>query len=77
MDSNEKCYFKLNDEKTSIEFRSNSKKLCNVVMFTTDPIEKIELDVERDFFMAAEDAKTYGIVDGILDRRPADSVQPA
>ena len=43
LDSNEKCYFKLNDEKTSIEFRSNSKKLCNVVMFTTDPIEKIEL----------------------------------
>ena len=41
------------------------------------PVEKIELDVERDFFMAAEEAKAYGIVDALLDRRPADSVQPA
>ena len=44
---------------------------------TGQPVEKIELDVERDFFMAAEEAKAYGIVDALLDRRPADSVQPA
>jgi ATP-dependent Clp protease protease subunit len=42
---------------------------------TGQPIEKIELDVERDYFMAAEEAKTYGVVDAVLDRRPADSIQ--
>ena len=42
---------------------------------TGQPIEKIELDVERDYFMAAEEAKAYGVVDAVLDQRPADSIQ--
>jgi ATP-dependent Clp protease, protease subunit len=36
---------------------------------TGQPIDKIARDVERDLFMSAEQAKTYGIVDSILDRR--------
>ena len=44
---------------------------------TGQPIEKIELDVERDYFLSAQDAKIYGVVDEVLDRRPADSIQPA
>jgi ATP-dependent Clp protease protease subunit len=44
---------------------------------TGQAIEKIELDVERDYFMAAEEAKAYGVVDSVIDRRPADSIQPA
>ena len=43
---------------------------------TGQAIEKIELDVERDYFMAAEEAKAYGVVDSVIDRRPADSIQP-
>src|SRR6202162_2337635 len=33
---------------------------------TGQPIEKIERDTERDFFMSAEEAKTYGIIDDII-----------
>jgi ATP-dependent Clp protease protease subunit len=33
---------------------------------TDQPLSKIEQDVERDFFMSAEEAKKYGIVDKIL-----------
>ncbi|MGG2092032.1 ATP-dependent Clp endopeptidase proteolytic subunit ClpP [Bacillus sp. S13(2024)] len=33
---------------------------------TGQPIEKIVNDTERDYFMSAEEAKTYGIVDGII-----------
>src|SRR5581483_5605640 len=33
---------------------------------TGQPLAKIEKDVDRDFFMAAEEAKKYGIVDKIL-----------
>ncbi len=44
---------------------------------TGQTIEKIELDVERDYFLSAQDAKIYGVVDEVLDRRPADSIQPA
>lgn len=36
---------------------------------TGQPLERIERDVERDFFMSAEDAKEYGLVDGIMLRR--------
>ena len=33
---------------------------------TGQPIEKIERDTERDFFMSAEEAKEYGIIDDII-----------
>jgi ATP-dependent Clp protease protease subunit len=42
---------------------------------TGQPIEKIERDVERDYFMAAQEAKVYGVVDAVLDSRPEDSIQ--
>jgi ATP-dependent Clp protease protease subunit len=42
---------------------------------TGQSIEKIAADVERDYFMAAEEAKAYGLVDAVLDRRPEETVQ--
>jgi ATP-dependent Clp protease protease subunit len=36
---------------------------------TGQPIEKIEKDVERDYFMSAEQAKEYGLIDQLLERR--------
>jgi ATP-dependent Clp protease protease subunit len=33
---------------------------------TGQPIEKIERDTERDFFMSAQEAKEYGIIDDII-----------
>lgn len=33
---------------------------------TGQPIEKIEKDSDRDYFMSAEEAKTYGIVDEVI-----------
>ena len=36
---------------------------------TGQSVEKIARDVERDLFMSAEQAKEYGIVDQILERR--------
>ncbi|MBT2283568.1 ATP-dependent Clp endopeptidase proteolytic subunit ClpP [Paenibacillus sp. ClWae2A] len=35
---------------------------------TGQPLEKIERDTDRDFFMGAEEAKTYGIIDQVLSR---------
>jgi ATP-dependent Clp protease protease subunit len=42
---------------------------------TGQPIEKIALDVERDYFMNAEEAKAYGLVDSVIDRRQDDTIQ--
>jgi ATP-dependent Clp protease, protease subunit len=36
---------------------------------TGQPIDKIARDVERDLFMSAPQAKDYGIIDSILERR--------
>jgi ATP-dependent Clp protease, protease subunit len=36
---------------------------------TGQPIEKIEIDTERDNFLGAEEAKVYGLVDEVLDKR--------
>jgi len=33
---------------------------------TSQKLDKIEQDVDRDFFMTAEEAVTYGIVDSVL-----------
>lgn len=35
---------------------------------TGQPLEKIERDTDRDFFMTAEEAKEYGIVDQVITR---------
>jgi ATP-dependent Clp protease protease subunit len=42
---------------------------------TGQPIEKIRADMERDFFMDPEEAKTYGLIDQVLNKRagPASS----
>ncbi|RIV28195.1 ATP-dependent Clp endopeptidase proteolytic subunit ClpP [Alicyclobacillaceae bacterium I2511] len=32
------------------------------------PIEKIQEDTDRDFFMSADDANAYGIIDGVIRR---------
>lgn len=36
---------------------------------TSQPLEKIEKDVDRDFYMNAEEALAYGLVDKIFDKR--------
>jgi ATP-dependent Clp protease protease subunit len=33
---------------------------------TGQPLDKIEKDVERDYFMAADDAKKYGLIDEVF-----------
>jgi len=43
---------------------------------TGQPIEKIAADVERDYFMNAEEARAYGVVDAVLDRRLDETIQP-
>jgi ATP-dependent Clp protease, protease subunit len=36
---------------------------------TDQPLDKISLDTERDFYMNAEQAKEYGIIDEIVEKR--------
>ena len=36
---------------------------------TGQPLERIEIDTERDFFMSADEAKNYGLVDKVISRQ--------
>ena len=37
---------------------------------TGQSLEKIRLDSERDYFMSASEAKDYGLIDQVIDKRP-------
>lgn len=37
---------------------------------TGQPLEKIERDTDRDYFLEAEEARAYGIVDQVIAKRP-------
>ena len=40
---------------------------------TGQPIEQIAHDTDRDRFMSSEDARSYGLIDAVLEKRPADA----
>ena len=48
-----------------------TKKKMNELLanMTGQPLEKIERDVERDFFMTSEEARDYGLIDEVLVHR--------
>ncbi len=43
-----------------------------LVLHTGQPLKKIEADTDRNYFMSAEEAKEYGIIDEIMNRRTLD-----
>ena len=45
-------------------------QLNQIMAFHTgQPVEKIQKDTDRDFFMSAEEAKEYGIIDKVIEDR--------
>jgi len=45
------------------------KKCLNeiLVKHTGQPYRRIEEDVDRDFYMSSQEAKTYGLVDEVIE----------
>ena len=41
-----------------------------LVRHTGQPLEKIQKDTDRDYFMSAEEAKEYGIIDEVIYGKP-------
>lgn len=48
-----------------------TKRMLNEILAanTHQPYEKIAADTERDFYMNAEDAKNYGLIDAVVTKR--------
>ncbi|MFB2833221.1 ATP-dependent Clp protease proteolytic subunit [Aerosakkonemataceae cyanobacterium BLCC-F167] len=53
------------------------KSLLNSLLaeLTGQPIKKIEVDTDRDFFMSAQEAKAYGMVDKVINQLPSASTR--
>ena len=68
---------------TDIEIQAKEilylKQLLNqhLARHTGQPLDKIAEDTERDFFMSAEDAQEYGLIDQVINRRPSATNPPA
>lgn len=60
---------------TDIEIQAKEilkmKKLLNEILakHSGQPVEKIQKDGDRDFFMDAMEAKEYGLVDNVMEKR--------
>jgi ATP-dependent Clp protease, protease subunit len=49
------------------EVMATTRRMAEIIAFHTgQPLEKVEHDIDRDYFMTAEEAKAYGIVDDII-----------
>jgi ATP-dependent Clp protease protease subunit len=59
------------DIKIRTEWLLKIKNRLNTILSerTGQPLEVIERDTERDFFMSAEDAKAYGLIDEVMVRK--------
>lgn len=61
---------------TDIEIQAKEilylKKQLNLHLtnHTGQPLERIEEDTDRDFFMSAEEAQEYGLIDEVIKRNP-------
>ena len=59
------------DVQLHAQWLQRTKEKMNRLMseMTNQPLEKIAHDVERDYFMTAEEALAYGIIDKIYQPR--------
>jgi ATP-dependent Clp protease protease subunit len=52
------------------EVLATTRRMAEIIAFHSgQPLDKVERDIDRDYFMTAEEAKAYGLIDDII--RPA------
>ncbi|MGH7157153.1 MAG: ATP-dependent Clp protease proteolytic subunit [Candidatus Saccharimonadales bacterium] len=62
---------KISDLEIDLREGIRLKKLLNGILAknTGQPVSKVEKDVDRDYWMSADEAKKYGLVDKVIDSR--------
>jgi ATP-dependent Clp protease, protease subunit len=56
-------------EVTAREIMTLTSTLTDIVAkHTKQPTEKIRADTQRDYYLSAEEAKDYGLVDAVIER---------
>jgi ATP-dependent Clp protease protease subunit len=63
-------------EITAREFVKLKKELNEIIAtHSGQPVKKVEKDGDRDFWMTADEAKEYGIIDDVLEKNPKKKAQ--
>ncbi|MGC1482033.1 MAG: ATP-dependent Clp endopeptidase proteolytic subunit ClpP [Chthoniobacterales bacterium] len=59
------------DVERQVEFMYKLKRRLNGILanHTGKPIEQVERDADRDYYMTAQEAKDYGLVDEVVESR--------
>lgn len=59
------------DVERQVEFMFKLKKRLNAILshHTGKPVDQVERDADRDYYMSAEEAKAYGLVDEVVQPR--------
>jgi len=53
------------------EFKNLKQRINEILIkHTGHPLEKIEKDTDRDCFMSAEEARSYGLIDHVIEQAP-------
>lgn len=56
------------------EILKTKKRINEILSFHTGrSLEQIEKDTDRDYYLSAQEAKEYGIIDNVLIKRPGES----
>lgn len=69
---------KISDLEIDLREGIRLKKLLNQILAknTGQPLSKVEKDMDRDYWMSAEESKKYGLVDKVIDsRKVAQTIQ--
>ncbi len=49
------------------EVLSTTRRMAEIISFHSgQPLDKVEHDIDRDYFMTPEEAKAYGLIDEII-----------
>ena len=76
-------YGQVGGQISDIEIQANeilrTREVLNAILaqHTGQPIERLAKDTDRDFYMTAEEAKEYGIVDDILTKQKVEVEEDA
>ena len=76
-------YGQVGGQVSDIEIQANeilhTREVLNQILanHTGQPLERIAKDTDRDFYMSAEQAKAYGVVDEILTKQKAEAEEDA
>ena len=59
------------------EVLATTRRMAEIVSHHSGkPLDQVERDIDRDFFMTAEEAKAYGLIDEVLKPQRGVSAQP-